>query len=169
MAILYILGGLPGVGKSTIARLLSHRTRATWLRIDTIEHSLVKLGLAREDIGGKGYELAYAIAADNLLCGQSVVADSVNPIAITREAWRRVASGADQDFLEIEISTSDRLIHQRRVERRISDIPGFIPSSWEYVLNRDYAPWPEAMLRIDTARFSSEEAVDAILRAAATK
>ncbi|GKV79057.1 hypothetical protein PEC106568_42300 [Pectobacterium carotovorum subsp. carotovorum] len=37
---LIILGGLPGTGKSTIARLLASRLNAVWLRIDSIEQSL---------------------------------------------------------------------------------------------------------------------------------
>ena len=33
---LIVLAGLPGTGKSTIARLLAVRLKATYLRIDTI-------------------------------------------------------------------------------------------------------------------------------------
>jgi len=41
--------------------------------------------------GSVGANVAYRLAADNLRLGMSVVADSVNPIAITRRAWRDVA------------------------------------------------------------------------------
>ncbi|MCE5382318.1 AAA family ATPase, partial [Pectobacterium punjabense] len=39
---LIIFGGLPGTGKSTIARLLATRLNAVWLRIDTIEQLLIR-------------------------------------------------------------------------------------------------------------------------------
>lgn len=38
---LLIFGGLPGTGKSTIARLLAARLGAVWLRIDSIEQALI--------------------------------------------------------------------------------------------------------------------------------
>ena len=37
---LYIFGGLPGTGKTTLARYLAHHQRAVYLRIDTIEQAL---------------------------------------------------------------------------------------------------------------------------------
>ena len=37
MTVLIAFGGLPGTGKSTIARALSARTGAVFLRIDEIE------------------------------------------------------------------------------------------------------------------------------------
>ena len=39
---LLIFGGLPGTGKSTIARLLAARLGAVWLRIDSIEQALIR-------------------------------------------------------------------------------------------------------------------------------
>ncbi len=41
--------------------------------------------------GPEGYIVAYRLAEHNLRLGLAVVADSVNPIEITREAWRAVA------------------------------------------------------------------------------
>ena len=37
---LIILGGLPGVGKTTIAKVLSKKLKAVYLRIDSIEEAL---------------------------------------------------------------------------------------------------------------------------------
>jgi predicted kinase len=52
--------------------------------------------------------------------GQSVVADSVNPLTATREAWRAVAASANFPIIEVEIICSDLEEHRRRVESRIS-------------------------------------------------
>ena len=34
---LYIFSGLPGCGKSTVAKMLSEKLKAVYLRVDTIE------------------------------------------------------------------------------------------------------------------------------------
>ena len=73
---LVIFGGLPGTGKSTIARALARRIGAAWLRIDTIEQAMVDAGRDRQALEDAGYRVAYALARDNLALGLSVVADS---------------------------------------------------------------------------------------------
>src|SRR5262245_20982556 len=136
---LYILGGLPGTGKSTLARWLARDRRAVHVRIDTIEQAL-REAQGRCD-GPEGYLVAYRIAGDNLRLGLSVVADSVNPLPITRAAWKAVATGAGARFVEIEVICSDRAEHRRRVEGRVTDVPGLRLPTWDDVVRREYEPW----------------------------
>lgn len=164
---LFILGGLPGTGKSTIARALAQRLGAAWVRVDTVEQALMDLGIPRDEIGGKGYAICHAIAGDNLRNGLHVIADTVNPIEITRHAWRETARSANAAFIEIEIVCSDTDEHRRRVTERACDIPGLRQPTWEDVVQREYEPWPEAQLRIDTAALKPADAVEIILRATA--
>lgn len=56
---LVVLGGLPGVGKSTVARALLAQWQAVYLRIDTIEQALRDSGV---EVGTAGYRVAYALA-----------------------------------------------------------------------------------------------------------
>ncbi len=145
---LLILGGLPGVGKTAIATALAREIDAVHLRIDSIEQALRNSGVAIS--GPEGYVVAYAIARDNLKLGRTVIADSVNPVEITRTAWREVAQQTGADYVEIEIICSDQTEHQQRVENRVSDIPGHQPPTWQQVLDREYEPWQSHIL-IDTA------------------
>lgn len=150
---LIIFAGLPGVGKTSIARALAQRLPAVFLRIDTIEQVLTDAGaddVVRAD-PGLGYLIAYALAADNLALGRSVVADSVNAIAITRQAWRTVAETAGASAVEVEVVCSDTAEHRRRVERRKSDIAGLKLPTWAEVEAREYHPWPRERIVIDTA------------------
>ena len=146
---LYIFGGLPGTGKSTLAQHLARDTGAVYLRIDTVEQALREVGSL---VGGQeGYIVAYRIASDNLLLGLSVLADSVNPLQITRAAWRDVAMRAGAFFFEIEIICSDQAEHRYRVESRSRDIPGIKLPTWDQVVNRLYEPWDAEHIVIDTA------------------
>lgn len=154
---LYIFGGLPGTGKTTLASALAWRNNAVYLRIDTIEQALRETGLTMD--GPQGYILAYKIAAENLRLGMSVVADSVNPIEITRAAWREVATGAKVPFVEIEVVCSDREEHRIRVETRQIDIPDLVLPTWHEVVEREYELWEGSPIIIDTAGHSSVESM----------
>lgn len=145
---LLILGGLPGVGKTAVAAALAREMAAVHVRIDSIEQALRNSGITIS--GPEGYVVAYAIAKDNLNLGRTVIADSVNPLEITRAAGREVAQQAGSDYVEIEIICSDQAEHQQRVETRVPDIPGHQLPIWQQVLDRDYEPW-QANIVIDTA------------------
>lgn len=147
---LIALGGLPGSGKSTLARALAGETGAVWLRIDSIEQALRDSGVCGVDPGPAGYLAAAAVASDNLALGRTVIADAVNPLPVAREMWRGAARRAGARLLEVEIICSDTAEHRRRVETRVSGVPGLVLPDWEAVMARNYAPWPEAA-RIDTA------------------
>src|SRR5262245_23376140 len=101
---LIVLSGLPGVGKTTIARELAAALPAVHLRIDSIEQALRVCGV---EVQGEGYAVAYAIAQDNLRIGRTVIADCVNPWPLTRDEWRSVAERAGTGVVEVEIICSD--------------------------------------------------------------
>ena len=162
MTRLIIFGGLPGTGKTSIARELARRIHATYVRIDSIEDELRNAIVVPLPLDDVGYRIAYAVALDNLKLGRTVVADSVNPISLTREAWVNVAKMAHVQHLEIEIICSDAAEHRRRVESRVSDIPGFRLPAWADVLAREYHPWARQHVVIDTASCNVEQCVKSI-------
>jgi predicted kinase len=116
----------------------------------------------------EGYEAAYRVAADNLRIAQHVVADSVNPINVTREAWAQVAREANVRLVNVEIICSDEAEHRRRVETRLSDIADLVLPTWDKVKSREYHPWTEPPVVIDTAGRSVGACVDQLLLALAT-
>lgn len=162
---LIVFGGLPGTGKSTLAQALARPLGAVYLRIDVIEQAIRVARPAVTDLGAEGYLIAYALAASNLALGRIVVADCVNPLPVTREAWRAVAVQAHTPLLEVELVARDRVEHRRRVETRTADIPGAPLPTWADVVQRDYAPWPAPHVVIDTTETSVGAAVE-LLRAA---
>jgi predicted kinase len=146
---LYILAGLPASGKTTLAQLLAADRNAVHLRIDTIEQALRDLFDLR--VEGEGYRLAYRIAADNLRLGLSVVADSCNPIELTRREWEGVAQSEGADYVNVEIVCSDSAEHRRRVENRVNSVPNLKLPTWEDVVAREYHSWNAPRIKIDTS------------------
>jgi predicted kinase len=157
---LVIFGGLPGTGKSTLALRLAGEAGAVYLRIDTIERAMVDANEA-VSVGERGYLVAYAVSEDNLRLGHTVVADSVNPLQITRTAWRNVAERAGVNAVEIEVVCSDRAEHRHRIETRVAPIP----VTWQEVVERNFEPWAGEHVRIDTAGQKIEQSLAALRQA----
>jgi len=159
---LIIFSGLPGAGKTTLAKRLAGHLGAVYLRADTIEAALRDGGIA--DVGGLGYSVGYVSATENLRLGNSVVADSVNPWQLTRDAWRRAAAVAGRSWVDVEIICSNPHEHRKRVEERAIDIPSLKLPTWQQVQDRDYHPWTDPRIQIDTAGVTIEAAFDELLR-----
>lgn len=162
---LVVIGGLPATGKTTLARLLAARTGAVHLRVDTIEQALVRSGLARHPVGPAGYVVGYALAEEHLRQGLTVLAESVNPLAVTRDAWRGAAVRAGVPAVEVEVVCSDPVEHRRRVETRSVDVPDLPLPDWEQVAGREYEPWDRDRIVVDTAGADPGESVEALVRA----
>lgn len=159
---LIVLGGLPGVGKTTLARELVPVLSAVHLRLDGIEDALRAAG---SPVGSLGYQAAYAVAEDNLALGHIVIADSVNPVAATREAWLATARRANRPAVEVEVECSDVEEHRGRVEARLRETSGRSGPTWADVTARVYEPWESEHVIIDTAGRTAAESVALILSA----
>ncbi|MDT7840402.1 AAA family ATPase [Streptomyces justiciae] len=164
---LIVVGGLPASGKTTLSRLLAARIGAVHLRIDTIEQAVVRSGLAAHPVGPVGYVVGYALAEEHLRQGLTVVAESVNPLAVTRDAWRDAALRAGTEVVEVEVRCSDRAEHRRRAATRPVDVPGLPLPGWEEIVGREYEPWERARVVVDTAGQAPEESLDVLLAAVA--
>jgi predicted kinase len=159
--VLYIISGLPGSGKSTLAKYLVAITKATYLRIDTIEQGIADL--CSFNVQGEGYRLSYRIAEDNLKLGNSVIADSCNPWKLTRDEWESVATNNKSEYVNIEVKCSDRNEHRKRAETRLSEIEGLRLPGWDEIEKREYHLWDRDHVEIDTAGKSIKESEKELL------
>ena len=164
---LVVLAGLPGSGKSTIAREIARVAGAVWVRIDSIEQAIRDAGMG--SITDAGYRVGYAIAEDNLRLGRDVIADSVNPLMLTRDAWRAVGERAGARVLEVEVVCSDTVEHRRRIEQRQGEVAGLQLPDWNAVQTRDYHSWNRERLVLDTASVDIYTSVDIIVSTLAEK
>ncbi len=164
MAHLIAFAGPPGAGKSTIARQLARETGAVYLRIDEIDAAIWARDPGR-DIGPESYHIAAALAVSNLGLGHDVITDCVNPWPITRAIFAEAATRAGAELLGVEITCSDRALHRARLAARGEVVAGLAPLDWDEAEARDYRPWAEAALHLDSARLSVEAAVATIRRA----
>jgi predicted kinase len=162
MATLYVFGGLPGTGKTTLSRRLAADIAAVHLRIDTIENAFSAAGTPLT--GPEAFLIAYEIAADNLRLGLSVIADAVNALPVTRLAWSNVASTCGAQLVAIEIRCSDETEHRSRVESRLPEAGAPESISWSAVVNREYQPWHTRNHLLDTAARTCDESYSELRR-----
>jgi len=165
MTRLVVFAGLPGSGKSTLARALAKEIDAVWLRVDSVEQAIRESGVVPGSIEDAGYRVLYAVAEDNLRLGRDVIADSVNPWMLTRDAWRDLGLRSGARVVEIETVCTDATEHRRRIETRENDIPGLAPPDWQVVIGRDYHPWDREHLTVDTAGQSVAASIKRVLAA----
>ena len=164
---LVVLAGLPGSGKSTIAREIARVAGAVWVRIDSIEQAIRDAGMG--SITDAGYRAGYAIAEDNLRLGRDVIADSVNPLMLTRDARRALGERAGARVLEVEVVCSDTVEHRRQIEQRQGEVPGLQLPDWNAVQTRDYHSWNRERLVLDTASVDIYTSADIIVSTLAEK
>lgn len=165
--VLVILGGLPATGKSRVASELNCEGVFSYVRIDSIEQALRAADeVGPNGVGAAGYIVGYAVVSDLLNGGNDVLVECVNPLEITRSAWREVARTRGAALLEVELHCSDPEVHRGRAESRTVDVPGLRLPDWQAIQTREYETWDTADLRIDTCRTSPCHAAALILAAA---
>ena len=94
---LIILAGLPGTGKTTLARLLSKKLSLVYLRVDCIEAPFIAHN-PNAGSEGEGYQALINLATENLRIGHGVIIDTVNPLHLSRAM-----------FMDLSKETQERL------------------------------------------------------------
>ena len=150
---LIVVSGLPGSGKSTVADGVSRALSIPAFSIDPIEAAMWRGGLAKSETGIAAYEVAVALADEQLRLGHSVIIDAVNPVEAARAAWRDLAAKHRADLKIIECVCADEATHRQRIEARIRNINGMPEIPWSRVLQRraEYEPWTDQRLTLDTS------------------
>lgn len=160
---LVVFAGLPGTGKTSLARRLAEVLTATFLRVDTIEAAIATV-LQPFSHNPVGYVAAEWVAEEQLRSGRGVVIDAVNDVEIARQGWIGLAERTGARLTFVEVVCSDAAEHRRRLEARTPDWPGQGDPTWYDVVTRDWQPFSGPRVLIDNLG-DPEQHVTAIVAA----
>ena len=152
---LLVVSGLPGTGKTAVARAIADRLSAVHLSIDAVENAMLGAGAERGwTTGVSAYEAVRAMAEDNLTRGMTVVVDAVNDSEAARDTWRRAAGAASTQVRFVLLTLSDADEHRRRLEARERGMVHVGEPTWEQVKQRAtvYEPWVGPFTEVDASR-----------------
>ena len=159
---LVLVGGLPGTGKSTVARGLADRFGLTLLRSDAVRKQLhgIAPGTWHPEAFGKGLYDARHTAATYaellrdarlaLTHGESVVLDATWLDPAMRARAAEVAAAAHADLVQLRCTAPDDVARRRVLERALAhaDISDATPEVAERMA-ATAPPWPDAYV-VDT-------------------
>jgi predicted kinase len=107
---LYLICGLPGVGKSTVSRELEKLTGAVMLRTDEIRKLIFETPEYTNEEKEKVYEALFRTAESLLRLGKDVILDATFYKESLRKEALSVAKKADVSYMIIEVVCDEKLM-----------------------------------------------------------
>jgi predicted kinase len=161
--VLAVFAGLPGVGKSTLARQVGAVLPATVLAVDTVDFTMQAYDVTEPRPGYAAYGVVAALAETQLRMGHHVIIDAVNPVKAARQLWSELAEHLDVPLRVVEVVCGDDAEHRRRVESRYAARAHDGIPDWVRVLERqaEYEPYLGPRLVVDT--FLAQEPVEPVV------
>ncbi|WIY83310.1 ATP-binding protein [Propionimicrobium sp. PCR01-08-3] len=116
---LIAMAGLPGVGKTTVAKGLAEHFGGVLVNVDDVESSLVKAEFERSFATGlASYLVAEQVARANLGLGSTVIVDAANSASYARDMWTSLAREYNVPLLFVEVVCTDLAVHAERLATR---------------------------------------------------
>ncbi len=120
-AVFVVLCGLPGSGKSYLARRLQPLLPATIVETDYVRRILFRQPCYSAPESAWVYAVCHALIERSLLRNESVIFDGTNLVERNREVLYHIASATKAKLVLVRIEASEELIQQRMARRVLGE------------------------------------------------
>lgn len=152
---LLLIAGLPGSGKTTVARAFAALSGSVHLNSDTIRHELGLMGHYRPENKEKVYFTLLERSRKALLQGKTVVVDSTFFKESVREPFRALASECSVPLRWVEVRAEEHTLRERLSHPRPDSEADF--SVYEKIRDA-FEPLPDERLIVNTDTETPESA-----------
>lgn len=139
-----VMRGYPGTGKSTIARAIAAALHAPLIDRDILRQKAVDIFGDLPQVGHFSYELMFALAAEQLELGLSVVVDTPLTYRTTYEQAQELARTFSTPILVVHCQCPPE-VQKRRLEERKGQVSQFQITSWE-----EWMQWKQRFEEFET-------------------
>jgi len=156
-----MLLGLPGTGKTTLARALSSRLDISHLSSDHLRREIDQQGHYRPEDKAQVYQLMAERAGETLAQGKPVLVDATFSQKAHRELILSVAEQQACDVFMVELLVPEKVVKERlQVERPESEADFHVYQQ----IKAQFAPIQRAHLQVDSHALPLEEQIEAVQR-----
>jgi len=134
--ILIILVGLPGTGKSTLARAIAQALSVAVVESDFVRKTLFAQPSHDFQESRFVHSVAHTVIRRLLKRGISTVSDATNLIEFHREFLYRIADQCQTGLLIVRVMASEEIIRQRLDERQLARDPHDLSDATREVYQR---------------------------------
>ena len=171
--VLVMLCGLPGVGKSTLARRLAGRLPAVVIESDRVRHKLFDPPTYTVEESQRVHTVCHILMGWYVRHYYHIVYDATNLYERHRHMVYRLAEWSGARLLVAEVTARDEIVRERLAPRRRDDLAGHVSedysdADWEVYVNmrRRSEPIQHEHITLDTSDGDVERAVQRVLEAA---
>lgn len=159
---LVMICGLPGTGKSTLAKAVAEKIDAVYLNSDSIRLGMLEEREYTEEEKKQVYEAMFEKSAEEMKEGKNVVLDATFYKKELRDDAKETADEAGTDFYVIECVTHEDLLRERILNRGKEETESEADFEVYKKVKEQFEPVSEEHLAVDTSN-EIEKQVELVL------